>query len=207
MGASETALNIFLLDKLREFHTHYPGIRLRISNHSTPQAIAALNRGTVDFAVVTTPTGASKPLHETLLHPFHEILIGGRGFAELAEDPLHLKALENYPLICLGRDTMTYAFYHQLFLQYGMELKPETEAATADQILPLVKCDLGLAFLPEEFAEESLERGEVFKIPLIEQIPQRQISLIRDSRRPLSIAAKEFWKMLCLSGPVHLTGR
>ena len=38
ISASETALNVFLLDKLREFHRRYPGVRLRIANHSTPQA-------------------------------------------------------------------------------------------------------------------------------------------------------------------------
>ena len=36
ISASETALNVFLLDKLREFHRRYPGVRLRIANHSTP---------------------------------------------------------------------------------------------------------------------------------------------------------------------------
>ena len=38
IGASETALNIFLLDKLKSFHMTYPGIRLRLYNHSTPEA-------------------------------------------------------------------------------------------------------------------------------------------------------------------------
>ena len=32
ISASETALNVFLLDKLREFHRRYPGVRLRIAN-------------------------------------------------------------------------------------------------------------------------------------------------------------------------------
>lgn len=53
IGASETALNLFLLDKLKEFHNTYPGIRLKIYNHSTPQAVEAVRRGTVDFAVVS----------------------------------------------------------------------------------------------------------------------------------------------------------
>ena len=38
IGASETALNIFLLDKLKNFHMTYPGIRLKLYNHSTPEA-------------------------------------------------------------------------------------------------------------------------------------------------------------------------
>ena len=40
IGASETALHGFLLPVLGAFHRAYPGIRLRISNHSTPQALA-----------------------------------------------------------------------------------------------------------------------------------------------------------------------
>ena len=39
ISATETALNIYLSEKLRAFHAEYPGIRLRISNHSTPQAL------------------------------------------------------------------------------------------------------------------------------------------------------------------------
>ena len=75
IGASETALNLFLLDKLKEFHNTYPGIRLKIYNHSTPQAVEAVRRGTVDFAVVSTPVKADAPLHMTMLHPYLPILI------------------------------------------------------------------------------------------------------------------------------------
>ena len=55
IGASETALNIFLLDKLKKFHIKYPGIRLKIYNHSTPQAIEAVRSGIIDFAVASSP--------------------------------------------------------------------------------------------------------------------------------------------------------
>ena len=47
IGASETALNIFLLDKLKAFHMVNPGIRLKIYNHSTPEAIDAVKNGLV----------------------------------------------------------------------------------------------------------------------------------------------------------------
>ena len=36
---------------------------------------------------------------------------------------------------------MTYKFYNSVFLSHGLDLSPDTEAATADQILPLVKCE------------------------------------------------------------------
>ena len=49
IGASEIALRLFLLNELEVFHHRYPHVKLRISNHSTPQAVQALENGLVDF--------------------------------------------------------------------------------------------------------------------------------------------------------------
>ena len=66
IGVSENALRIMLLSKLEAFHNHYPHVRLKISNHSTPQAIASLESGLVDFAIVTTPLSVQKQVSENL---------------------------------------------------------------------------------------------------------------------------------------------
>ena len=116
IGATETALNIFLLEKLKPFHIHYPGIRLKIYNHSTPQAIRSVKNGEIDFAVVTTPTQVEPPLKEVRLKTFREILVGGRTFTALGSQNLTLAEVQKYPFICLGKETMTYQFYHQFFL-------------------------------------------------------------------------------------------
>lgn len=191
IGASETALNIYLLDRLKNFHMEYPGIRIKIYNHSTPEAIRAVKSGKIDFAVVTTPAEAEAPLKQIMLQPFQEILVGGKTFTALGSQQLSLAELEKYPLICLGRETMTYHFYQQLFLKYGLELLPDTEAATTDQILPLVKSELGLAFLPEPMAEDAIRRREIVRIDLQETIPKRNVCMVYDSRHPLSAAAKK----------------
>ncbi len=190
IGASETALNIYLLDKLKDFHMDYPGIRLKIYNHSTPQAVSAVQNGEIDFAIVTTPTTAEAPLKEVPLTAFQEILIGGKTFTALGSQELSLAELSAYPLICLGRESMTWQFYHQLFLSHGLELSPDTEAATSDQILPLVKSELGLAFIPEPMARDFVSRREVVEIKLREKIPERQVCMVYDRQRPLSVAAR-----------------
>ena len=61
IGASEIALRCFLLPVLKDFRQKYPGVRIRVFNHSTPQAVSALKNGLVDIAVVTTPTGTELP--------------------------------------------------------------------------------------------------------------------------------------------------
>ena len=169
IGASETALNIFLLDKLKNFHMNYPGIRLKIYNHSTPQAIDAVKSGKVDFAIVTTPTEVNIPLKGIMLKSFREILIGGRTFTALGSQQISMKELKKYPLICLGRETTTFQFYNRLFLSSGLELEPDTEVATTDQILPLVKCELGLAFMPEAMAQDAIMKKEIVQISLQER--------------------------------------
>ena len=191
IGASETALNIFLLDKLKNFHMNYPGIRLKIYNHSTPQAIDAVKSGKADFAVVTTPLEVRAPLKEVMLQPFQDVLVGGKTFTALESQQISVEHLKNYPLICLGRETMTFQFYSSLFLSHGLELEPDTEVATTDQILPLVKCELGLAFVPEAMAQEAIQRNEIVQIPLREEIPKRNICMVYDSQRPLSAAARQ----------------
>ena len=66
IGVSENALRIMLLSKLEAFHNHYPHVRLKISNHSTPQAIASLESGLVDFANCNNSTFCSKTVSENL---------------------------------------------------------------------------------------------------------------------------------------------
>ena len=196
IGASETALNIYLLDRLHKFHMEYPGVRLKLCNDSTPQAIHSVQNGEIDFAVVTTPVKVEYPLKEIKLQSFQEILVGGKTFTALASQELSLKDLKDYPLISLGAETTTYHFYEKLFLEYGAELAADTEVATTDQVLPLVKNELGLAFLPEEMARDALRKHEVLLMHLQETIPRRSICMIYDTKRPMSVAAQKLKKIL-----------
>ena len=196
ISATETALNIYLSEKLRAFHTEYPGIRLRISNHSTPQAVQAVKNGEVDFAVISTPAELDPGLKMVDLMPFYEVLVGGRTFTALASQNLTLKELVNYPLISLSDESMTRSFYRQFFLDHDAVLRPDTEAATTDQMLTLVKSELGLAFVPEPMAKAALERGELVQLHLQEIIPQRSICLVYDHHRPLNTAARKFQQLL-----------
>ena len=204
ISATETALNIYLSERLRDFHTEYPGIRLRISNHSTPQALQAVKNGEVDFAIVTTPAEVEQGLKMVELKPFSEVLVGGKTFTALASQSLSLKELENYPLISLSDESMTRSFYRQLFLDHDAVLRPDIEAATTDQMLTLVKSELGLAFLPEPMAREPLQRNEVVQIHLQEVIPSRSICLVYDHHRPLNTAARKFQQMLTKTTARHI---
>ena len=165
-------------------------------NNSQPNITRAMNW--IDFAVVSTPAEVDSPLKQIMLMPFQEILVGGTTFTALGSQELSLREVKNYPMISLGRETMTYKFYNSVFLSHGLDLSPDTEAATADQILPLVKCELGLAFLPQPMAAPSLLKKEIVQIPLKDEIPERQICLVYDSQHPMGAAARKLKNTILL---------
>ena len=196
IGASETALHGFLLPVLGAFHRAYPGIRLRISNHSTPQALAALRSGLVDVAVVTSPAEDTDSLHIEPLGQFDEVPVCGPSLMHLCGQTLTLADLSAYPFISLGRETASYAFAYRLFTESGAIFSPDIEVATSDQILPLVRQNLGVAFLPEAFAAPALEAKAIGRLRLAEAIPPRRLLMARRSGQALSLAAQALEKMI-----------
>lgn len=189
IGASETALHVWLLPVLRGFHEQYPQIRLRIANHTTPQALRALRSGEIDLAVAVTPMHDEGTLRRTMLSPVSDVLIGGEAYFSLAGRQNTLADIDGYPLIGLARETTTHAFLAAFYAEHGLTMTPDIEVGTADLILPMVKNQLGMGYLPREMARTAIEEGCVRQIPLKEAIPTRSICLVEDAQHRLSASA------------------
>ena len=193
LAASEGALRCVLLPVLEAFRTQYPGVSLRISNHSTPQAIAALRETTADFAVVTTPVLHAAAFQQTNIRQIQEVAVCSPSFRDLLDRTVTLEELRTHPLITLGADTQSYALYSGFFAAHGLPFRPDIEAFTADQILPMVESDLGVGIVPQDFIRPS---DNVCVINLAEPLPPRSVCLVKRKDQPLSVAAKELEKML-----------
>lgn len=126
----------------------HPKVKIRVSNHTTPQAIEVLRNGLADLAIVTTPLGAVKSLYSTPLRYIQEIPVCSSYFSGLSNKVLSWKELGQLPIISLGENSNSYAFYSSLFSEAGVPFAPDIEASTADQIIPLVRNHLGIGFVP-----------------------------------------------------------
>ena len=193
VAASEVALHCVLLPVLKQYRTLYPGIRLKISNHSTPQAIDAIKNGIADIAVVTTPTMHSAMIEEITVRKFHEVAVCSSAFSELLDGKIGFAELLSYPMISLGTQTKSFELYSEFFAGKGLHYQPETEAATADQILPMVKADLGIGFIPREFLSGV---DGVYIIETEKPLPEREIRIVKRHEQTLSIAAKELERLI-----------
>ncbi|MCM1543272.1 MAG: LysR family transcriptional regulator substrate-binding protein [Blautia sp.] len=196
VGATETALHLFLLNFLHDFKMEYPAVRIKIYNQSTPETIKQLVNGRYDFAVVTTPFETPESFSSVKILDFDEILAGGTQYGDLSNVPLGPGDICKYPLIGLGRESATYRFYKELFITQGIDLEPDMEVATSDLMLPLIEKNLGIGFVPEKLAKPLLEEKKLVQIPLDCDIPSRSIQIISDKGRGRSLAADTFYKFI-----------
>ena len=196
ISATETALHCYLFEAVRDFNIQYPNVHFKILNNSTTDSVNALKEGKVDLAVVSASLQLAEPLKMKVVRKYREILIGGSRFAELKGRQTSLEELSAYPWISLTSDAISRRFLKEYFSKNGLQFSPDVELATTDMILPAVRYNMGIGFLPEECAGDDLESGKVFEIDVNETLPERSIILIHDTEYPQSIASKAFQKFL-----------
>lgn len=196
ISATETALHCYLFEAMGEFNQKYPNVHFKVLNNSTMDSVNAVKEGKVDLAFVSTAFSIGKPLKRKILQNYQEILIGGSRYLELQGRKVSLQELSTYPWISLTAEALTRTFLNEYFEKHGLRFSPDMELATTDMILPAVKHNLGIGFIPEEFARAEIESGNVFEINVEEALPERSVILIYDTEYPQSIASKEFQKFL-----------
>lgn len=196
VGATQMAMHSYLLTGLHQFKEQFPQVRLNIFTYNTPQTLSELKAGKIDLGIITTPFYCDENIKAVKVKTFCSLLAGGKKYEEYGGKTSYLSELSTLPLITMSNVTTTFAFFQEFYHSCGLVMQPAIEVAGIDLILPVIVQNLGIGFVPEELARPALEKGEIVEIKLHEQIPERSICIVSDSRRPLSSAAKQLQQML-----------
>lgn len=148
-------------------------------------------------SVKVAPADITEKLRSTPLADVQEVAVCGGACRSLTGCKVTLEALSGYPLISLGEHGSTYRLYRQFFTDHHAPFEPDIEAATADLILPMVKANLGIGFVPASFLSED-EGLSVYQIDLAEKIPLRKVCLVESAQYSAAAAAKEL-KKICFA--------
>lgn len=195
IASSEIALHCVLLPVLKKYHKLYPGIKIKISNHSAPQAVRTVKEGLADFAIVTEPFDMPMNISPRVIRSIREVAVCSKVYGIKEGCVLTNNQIGDYPIIGLEEKTSSFRFYRDYFSSIGITYKADVEVATADQILPMVRSDLGIGFVPFDF----LRKEDMDKLAIInmeQEIPERNICILKRKDISLSIAACELEKML-----------
>lgn len=197
ISATETALHCCLLQAMESFLQLHPKVNFKILNNSSSESVTALRQGQVDMAMISSiPYAMESPLVVHTVHSYTDILIAGKKYSHLKGKTLTLSELSDYPWVSLTSEAITRIFLNTYFAKQGLPFKPAIELATTDLILPAIEHNLGIGFLPPEFARQALEAGSVFRIHIPNEMPHRRISLVYDSEYPQSVASAAFRKFI-----------
>lgn len=196
IGATVTALYGFLFGVLDEFHKNHPNVKFKINTGSSNGTIEKLKNGIFDIAFVSTPCNNTKSLSLFTVRSFNDILIAGNNFKELEGKTLSLGDIKNYPFVSLRHSMQLRQFLDDVFAENETPVSPDIEADSADLLVPMIRHNLGLGFVPQDMAEEAILRGEVFKVELKEKLPARHICMITDPHHPQTNASREFAKSI-----------
>lgn len=192
ISATETALHCYLFEAMSEFKIKHPNIHFKILNNSSSDSIKVLKEGHVDMAVVSAPLQIEHPLRKLFLKEYQDILIGGMVYVGLQNRKVSLSEMTGCPWISLTAGSFTRKFIEEYFEGYDLSFEPDIEVDTTDMILTAAKHNMGIGFIPPEFAQDAINRGELLQIKTEEPFPTREITLVYDAEAPHSAASKVF---------------
>ncbi len=98
--------------------------------------------------------------------------------------------------MCLEGSTSTRSYVEHFLKEQDVELHPEFELATSNMLIQFALRGLGIASVVREFAQEYIDRGELFELTFDRRIPKREFCIITDERIPQSAASRKFLEMI-----------
>lgn len=195
IGASDTLCKHYLLPYLEKFHAEHPGIRIRVTNRTTPETLALLKEGKIDFGIVSLPA-SDKQVEFRESMPLQDCLVGGTKYRELAAThSLSLDELHHFPLLMLEAGS-TRQYLDDYAAVHGVTLQPEFELGSVDLLVQFARSGFGLAFVLRNYVQEELQAGTLVEIPLTPPVPGRSIGIATLRGVPLSSATKAFMALI-----------
>lgn len=191
IGVGDTISRYYLLPYLEKFHRLHSNIKLKIFNGTTIELCSMLKSGEIDIAVCNLPV-YDEAFEIKKCMEIHDIFVCGEIYKDRLSKPLRLKELAELPLILLETKSNSRQYVEKYLLSKGIGIKPEIELGSHDLLLEFAKINLGVACVIKEFSLEYLEKGIVYEIPIVEEIPERNIGICFLKSIPLSPASARF---------------
>ena len=196
IGASDMTLRFFLLPYLEKFHELYPGIKVTVTNGPTPETLQYLNEDRIDFGVISAPFTEREGYSYFPVSTIEDTFVAGRRFIQYKNKTLDFSDLKKIPLILLEGNSSTRNYIDKFLSSHNVNIQPEFELSTSDMIVQFTLRNLGVGCVVKDFAKEYLDSGVLFELRFNSMIPKRNICVITDQTRPLSLAATQLLKLI-----------
>lgn len=196
ISASDTIFSYVLIDKIAEYHTKFPSVKLNLVNCITTETLDLLKNNKCDIAFLNLPIEDRDINLTSVVMPLHDIFVANENYAELSKEVQPLNSMHDYPLLMLDMSTVTRKAIIQFSHSIGVHLHPEIECGSLELLIQLAKNGVGIACAPREYVRRELnEEKSLVEIRTDPPLPARAVGIAFPKNQPLSYAVKEFFKM------------
>jgi LysR family transcriptional regulator, transcriptional activator of the cysJI operon len=195
IGVGDTISKYFLLSYLEVFHNKYPNLKFKIINGTTSELCDLIKSGEIDIAICNLPINDSS-LEVKPCGKVKDIFVCGEKYKDLTNKKIPLEEMVKYPLIFLEPSSNSRKYVEKFMLSKGVKISPEFELGSFDLLLEFAKINLGIACVVKEFSKEYLEKGLLYEVKILEEIPSRSIGVCYLKKVPLSLASTKFVEIL-----------
>jgi len=145
-----------LFDALAAFHAAHPGVEIALAEDNSDRLLEGVRTGTVDLALVGTPTAEPAGVHALPVVSERLVAIVPDGHPLAARDRCTLSEVAAYPVICLPAGTGVRTVFDQACEAAGVTPGMALQATAPGAILDLARRGLGVAVLSESMADPGL---------------------------------------------------
>ncbi len=170
---------------IRKFTERYPGVRLALHQGNPVQVAEAVVSGEADLAIATEGVGNYPDLVTLPCYQWNRCVVTPPGHPLLAQQPLTLEALAEYPLVTYDFSFTGRAKVNQAFEALGLTPSVVLTALDSDVIKTYVGLGLGvgilanMAFDPERDVElRRIDASHLFE-PSITRVALRRGNFLR----------------------------
>jgi DNA-binding transcriptional LysR family regulator len=159
VAATQYLILYVLIDAVRRFHAAFPGIRVRLSNHTEQEIEQALINDPELALGVAAPYESSAELHYTHLFSLDWSFVAPPRHPLLRKPGLSLEDLTDQPLIIFERGSTGREHVLDAFHGRGLSPRVDLEATNTEITVRMVEAGLGVAIVPLPPRPAAVTRG------------------------------------------------
>ncbi len=179
---------------IRDYSKRFTDVRIVLRDLQYPEALAAVEAGTADLAVLAYE-GKDRRFRSQPLAKDEMVLVAPATHPLAAFGSVPLSKVAPHSLLVIEQYEPMYRRIAEALQQRGLELAAPQSVGNLNTLLGMLDAGMGATLLPRLMAKRTRARGHVI-VELEDLRLVRQFAVVHSSKAPLGTAAESFARFL-----------
>lgn len=172
IGSTTTISEHYLMPYLKEFHSKFPNVDIKITNDLTENLIKELRNGSLDIIVTAIPSFKISDIEYKEIATLNDVFVGSKKYKDKKYNCI--KDLLKEDILLQKNPSVTRKNFNIFLKKNNLECSPKMEVVSHSLLTELAENDFGIALLTKEFINDKLNKS-LYEIKTDIKIPKRKL--------------------------------